>query len=179
MLLTSRNAIPALPAWATNRPVLAAGDATAGLVRAAGFAQVRSARGTAADLAALVERTIPPGATLLLLSGRGNGLDLVAQLRAWRMERHEVYHAVPVEPCRKPPPRSLRAGPFRAALFFSPQTSACFTRLVKAAGLAPPLHDTEACAISEPAAMALRTLPWRCIRIATRPTQDALLALLA
>lgn len=179
VLLTSRNAIPALPAWAKHRPVLTVGDTTAALTRAAGCTRVLSAGGTASELATLVEQTIPSGARLLLLSGRGNGLDLVHQLRAWRVERHEVYHAAPLETLPPAAADALRAGPLRAALFFSPQTSACFARLVEAAGLTHALHDTEACAISEPAAVALRALPWRCIRIATHPTQDALLELLA
>lgn len=62
ILVTSRNGAEALalatPARAT--PVFAVGDATAAALRAAGFAQVRSADGDAQTLAALVMRSLDP-----------------------------------------------------------------------------------------------------------------------
>ena len=179
VLLTSRNAIPALPEWARNRPILAVGDATAAATRAAGFTEVHSAGGNARDLARLVEGIVPRGAALLLLSGEGQGHELTDMLGAWRAERREVYRAVPVRSLPAAAEAALQAGSLSAALFFSGQTADCFRALVGAAGLEQALGTVEACAISEPAAVPLRPLPWRRIRVAARPTQEALLQFLA
>lgn len=179
VLLTSRNAIPALPDWARNRPILVVGDATAAATRAAGFTEVHSAGGDARDLARLVERIVPRGATLLLLSGEGQGHELADMLGAWRAKRREVYRAEPVRSLPVAAEAALRAGSLSAALFFSGRTAVCFRALITATGLGQALQPMEACAISEPAAVPLRLLPWRRIRVAARPTQDALLQLLA
>ncbi|HYZ60956.1 MAG TPA: uroporphyrinogen-III synthase, partial [Acetobacteraceae bacterium] len=53
VLVTSRNALPALPDELRARPLLAVGRATAARAAALGFADVRDADGDAADLAAL------------------------------------------------------------------------------------------------------------------------------
>lgn len=179
VLLTSRNAVPALPGWARDRPVLTVGKASATAAQAAGCIEVHSADGNAHDLARLVEQTVPRSATLLLLSGRGQGHELMAMLAGWHVEQRTVYEAVPIESLPAAAALGLHAGSLRAALFFSGQTSAWFSRLLQAAGLAAALRPIEACAISEPAAVPLRPLPWRRIRVADRPTQDALLQLLA
>lgn len=179
VLLTSRNAVPALPGWARSRPVLTVGKATAAAARAAGCTEVVSADGNASDLARLVERTVPRDAPLLLLSGRGQGHELVAMLREWSVQRRTVYEAVPIESLPAPAALALHARSLKAVLFFSGQTSAWFGRLMTIAGLEAALRPIDACAISAPAAVPLRPLPWRRIRVAARPTQDALLQLLA
>jgi uroporphyrinogen-III synthase len=66
----------------------------------------------------------------------------------------------------------------RAVLFFSAETARAFVTLVGAAGLASRVADVEALAIGRPACVALEALPWRAIRVAARPTQDEMLALL-
>jgi uroporphyrinogen-III synthase len=63
-------------------------------------------------------------------------------------------------------------------MFFSGDTSRHFVHLLSAAGLVDAVANVEAVSISERAAVALRTLHWRRIRIAARPNQDAMLALL-
>jgi len=65
-----------------------------------------------------------------------------------------------------------------AAMFFSGETSRHFVRLLRSAGLIDTVQDVEAVSISERAAMALGSLPWRRIRVAAKPNQDAMLALL-
>jgi len=181
VLLTSGNAVPSLPAWASGRPILAVGDATAAMARQAGFPHVTSADGDARALAAATRRLVPPGAPLLLLSGRDQGTDLAASLTrsGWPVIRSEVYDAHPAAALPPDATTALHAGTVRAALFFSARTAGCFVNLVFAAKLADTLAHTDACAIGAPAAMALQSLPWRQIRTAARPTQDALLALLS
>ena len=181
VLLTSGNAVNSLPAWARARPVFAVGDATAARARTAGFAEVYSAGGNAADLATLVQRALPPqSGELLLLTGKGQGTALASLLLAQRRDVivREVYEAVAVP--RLPPPaaEALQGDNLRAALLFSAETARQFVRLVTAAGLEASVQNTDACAISPTTGVALEILRWRRIRIAARPTQDDMLALL-
>lgn len=181
VLITSGNAIDSLPAWARARPVFAVGDATAARARAAGFAEVHSAAGNAADLAGLVHRALPAQCgELLLLTGKGQGSALVNLLRAEQRDVivREVYEAVVVPRLPSLAAEALQGDDLRAALFFSAETARQFVRLVATAGLDASVQKADACAISPATGVALETLRWRRIRIAARPTQDDMLALL-
>jgi uroporphyrinogen-III synthase len=181
VLATSANAIPSLPASLHATPFLAVGDATADRARQAGFAVVRSAGRDAAALAALVAEACDPRAgSLLLASGRGQGLALAARLRdaGFRVLRRAVYAAVPATSLPDNAVAALRAKSVRAALFFSPATARVFVRLLPASLCPASLSDIDAIAISREAEAALAPLPWRRIRVASEPNQDRLLALL-
>jgi len=73
---------------------------------------------------------------------------------------------------------ALRAGTVSSALFFSAETARQFVRLAQRAGVAETLRGVDAVSIGQPAAVALQALPWRRIRVAARPNQDEMLALL-
>ena len=164
-----------------SRPLLAVGDATAGRARAGGFTCVHSADGNAEDLTALACRRLDPLAgTLLLACGSGHGLKLAASLRrqGFRVRRRIVYAAVPVRTLPRAAVAALRADRLHAALFFSADTARQFVSLIDATGLQNSLRGVLALAIGAPAGMALSSLPWGDIRIAARPNQDELLALL-
>jgi len=181
VLVTSGNAIRALPASWRGTKLLAVGDATARLARAAGFIDIHSADGDAWALADLAARRLPaPGAPLLLASGARQGVGLAAELRRRGFEviHREVYAATPASALPPVAAEALRGETLRAALFFSAETARAFVTLVGAAGLAPRVADVEALAIGRPACVALEALPWRAIRVAARPTQDEMLALL-
>ncbi len=180
ILLTSGNAVPALPATLHRVPALAVGDATAARARAAGFTAVSSAAGEAAALADLAARRCDPAARPLLLAcGRGQGASLSAALRrgGFRVLRRCVY--VSVAAARLPPEagRALRGGGTVAALFFSAETARAFVRCLPLS-LHASLATVAALAISPAAAEPLQSLPWRALRVARRPNQDELLALL-
>jgi uroporphyrinogen-III synthase len=181
VLLTSANAVPALSEAWHDRPVFAVGAATAAQARAAGCTDVHSADANAQALAALVTARLHPSAgPLLLLSGRGQGLALAAILRShgFRVVRRAVYAAVPPAALPAPVVAALRAGEIHAALFFSAETARAFLRLAERAGMLAGLRQAEAIAISNPTRMALEAGPWRRIRVAAQPTQDAMLACL-
>ncbi|HVB68349.1 MAG TPA: uroporphyrinogen-III synthase [Acetobacteraceae bacterium] len=177
--VTSGNALLGLPALLHRVPLFAVGDATATRARAAGFADVTSAGADAAALAGLLARRAPPG-PLLLAVGEGQGAALEQTLRAQGREVHRrvLYAAEPAAELPVEAVAALRSGTVAAALFFSAETSRAFVRLAVAAGLADAVGAVRACAIGAPAVVALRTLRWREIRQASRPTQDAMLALL-
>lgn len=180
VLVTSGNAVKALPGWARTRPIFAVGAATAQRVRDAGFGQVRSADGDAATLASLVCRELPAGRRLLLLVGKGQGEPLAALLRehAALVIRCPVYEAVPAPHLPEVAHQALLGRTIGAALLFSAEAARCMVRLVQEAGLEQTVDVAEACAIGPAAAVALGSLPWRRIRTAAHPTQDEMLALL-
>ena len=180
-LLSSRNAIAACGPALFGRPAFTVGDATAAAARAAGFRHVASADGDGLALATLVAASLSPDAgTLFLPVAQRQGQALAAALRArgYRVVRRVAYQAVGVPALPPEAEMALRGGQATAALFFSGETSRHFVRLVKAAGLADALRAVEAVSISPRAAVALKELPWRRIHVASKPNQEAMLALL-
>lgn len=179
VLVTSSNALQALPRALHALPLLTVGAATARRAYEAGFRRVQSADGDAIALAALAARTLPPGASVLLAVGTGQGVALAAMLRegGFRVHRRAVYAARPVRafPCTAR--CALQAGALHAALFLSAETSRAFAGLLPAP-LSASLAVVDALAIGEPAAAALRLLPWRRVRVSAAPTLDGILALL-
>ena len=179
VLISSSNALPSLPAALHDVPLLAVGDATSERARAAGFRRVSSAGGDAEALLALARISQPPGAALLLATGRGQGGHLAAGLRTagFRVYRRTVYAAVPVPRLPLAAMTALRADTLQAALFLSAETARIFVRL-----LPPALHlalaRIDALAIGQSAAETLSLLPWRRVRVSVRPTLDDVLALL-
>jgi len=181
ILVTSGNAIPALPATHHDLPLFAVGDTTAARAHTAGFVHVTSADGDATALAALVtQRCDPAGIPLLLVTGRGQGNALAADLqgRGFRVMHRQVYEVRAVAAFPTPAQAALAAGEVTAALFFSAESARQCVRLLQEAHLHEVVGTVDALAIGQAAAVALDVLPWRRIRVASRPTQDAMLALL-
>ncbi|MFO7481609.1 uroporphyrinogen-III synthase [Oceanibaculum nanhaiense] len=183
LLVTSANAAERLPSVTERRDVrvLCVGTATAEAVRAQGFDSVESADGAIEELTALALGTLDPKAgPVLHLSGETVAGDLAGMLRLAGFEAHRlvVYEARPAEAL---PPRvlaELRRGRLDAVLFFSPRTAETFVRLVKSAGLAGQLDSVAAVAISDKAADACRTLPWRSVLVAASPDLPGMMAAL-
>ena len=179
VLITSGNAVPCLPPSLYGTPLLAVGNATAGRARAAGFTGVHSADGDATALAAFASQRCPPEATLLLATARRQGTALAAALRdrGFAVHRRAVYTAQPATRMPSQAIRALEDGSLDAALFLSAETAGAFVRLLPM-HLTAVLETVDALAIGEPAAEALRVLPWRRVRVSAKPTLDSILALL-
>jgi uroporphyrinogen-III synthase len=181
ILLASGNAVEPLPAALHGLPVLTVGSATARRAEQAGFSNVASADGDARALATMVRaRFNPRDGTLLLAAGQGQSLALAANLRdaGYRVTRRAVYAAVPVANLPNVARAALSGDQTLTVLFFSAETARHFTRLVRAAGLSERLRNREAITIGGPAAMALEASHWARVRVASKPTQDEMLALL-
>jgi uroporphyrinogen-III synthase len=181
VLLASDNAVDALSALCRSLPVLTVGAATARRAVNAGFTNVASADGDAVALAELVRaRVRPPDGPLLLAVGQGQSLALASDLRAsgYRVARRVAYAAVPVPRLPDAAEAALLDDRTRTVLLFSAETARHFLRLVRQAGLLDTLADREAITIGPQAAMALKQVPWARIRVAAKPTQDDMLALL-
>lgn len=180
VVIASPRAAALPPAWHQRR-LLAVGSASAAAARSSGFAAIDDAEGDAAALIALARARLPSGARLLLAAGRGQGAGLAAGLReaGFRVTRRAVYAATPLSALPEAARAALTEDRLHAALFFSAETARCFARTVRRAGLAGRLAGIIAISIGAPAAMALEGLAWRDMRIAARPNQEAMLALLA
>jgi uroporphyrinogen-III synthase len=181
VLITSANALPALPGAYHALPLLAVGDGTAARAGAVGFRDVHSAAGDVHALVSLVlARCEPAGAPLLLAGGKDRSADVAPALeaRGFTVLRRGVYAAVPAGTLPEPARAALSDGAVRAALFFSPATARVFVRLLPATLPPDRMSGVEALAISRATETALTPLPWRRIRVASRPNQDELLALL-
>jgi uroporphyrinogen-III synthase len=181
IVATSRNAIPALPASHRHLPLFAVGAATAQHARAAGFEHVTSADGDAQALVALLARSCDRLAgPLLLATGQDQGTTLAANLRAcgFRVIRRVVYASLPATILPEPVHRAFAAGTLSAALFFSSETAKTCVRLLRSVRLDHTVATVDALAIGQSTAVALQPLPWRRIRVAAQPNQDAMLALL-
>ncbi len=178
VLATSGNAIAALGPW-RDVMLLAVGDRTAEMARAAGFARVHSADGDAAALARLVRTLLSPGARLLLASGARQGVPLATTLRdrGYRVLRRVAYAAQPMHRLPDAAAQALQGEHVHAALFLSAETARVFTAL-----LPQPLHaallQVTAIAIAPHTAEAISHLRWRSLRVSAKPTLDDVLALL-
>jgi uroporphyrinogen-III synthase len=93
--------------------------------------------------------------------------------------RREAYAARPVERLPAAAVSALAAGEIGAALFFSSATVRAFIDLLGGALPLTVATGIDALALSPVVARALTPLPWRRIRVASDPNQDAILALMA
>jgi uroporphyrinogen-III synthase len=191
ILVTSARALPVLQPAYKGLPLFAVGAATAKAARERGHRYVLSADGDATDLLRLAKAhlahaaapsrpTFDPG-HVLLLSGVGEGKALAVSLAEQFSVAHRfVYATSPVASLPEAVSQALLAPeqPLNAALFFSAATAEVFVTLAEAAGLRDTLSHVDALAISAPTARVLARLPWRAVRVASRPNQDELLALL-
>ena len=181
VLLTSANGARAL-ALATRRRdslLLTVGAATAAAAEDAGFGNVVTANGDVAGLAGLARAELGSGGGRLLhVAGRDIAGDLAALLPEFQLERVVLYRAQAAEALPDVLRHALVDGAADAALFYSPRTAATFARLVDSAGLAHHCATILAICLSSAVADALQTLTFLGIKVAARPDQDCLLALL-
>lgn len=183
VLATSANGVRALAAASAERavPLLAVGDATARAARAAGFSDVDSAGGDVETLAALARRRLDPGnGALLHVAGSVVAGDLTGVLKAagFEIRRAVLYRAETRTEVSPTLDRALRDDLIDLSLFFSPRTAATFVTLVRRAGLDAACRRIVAVALSGAVAEDLAGLPWRAVRVAERPEQAAMLAVI-
>jgi uroporphyrinogen-III synthase len=183
VLCTSANGVRALARVSPKRglPIFAVGDATATRARALGFTAVESAAGNSTDLARLAAERLQPGeGRLVHVCGSEVSGDLAGGLRqrGFAVERCVLYEARAIAALSAAASNALASSAIDFALFFSPRTAAIFVRLADAAGIAHACQTITALSISAAADAALRAVHWRERRVAERPDQSALLALL-
>ncbi len=183
VLVTSANGIRGLARITARRDltVLAVGDATAAACRAAGFGEVVSASGAAADLAALAAARLDPAAGAVLHAAGDHvagDLDAMLAEAGLRLRRLQVYHAEAVATLPAPAVAALGRGSLAGVLFFSPRTASMFARLVDDAGLTDRLASLTAVCLSGAVARRLDGRVWAAIRVADQPDSSSLMAVI-
>src|SRR5476651_206918 len=176
VLLTSANGARALAEASDQRskPVFAVGDTTAATAEGLGFTSVVSASGDAAALGTLVREKLDPAKGPLI---HISGIDVAGDLspEGFDVRRFALYEAREAESLPASAEAALQARALDAATFFSPRASAVFARLADKAGLGDACRAVTAVAISSAAAEPLKHLPFQSVRIAARPTRQAML----
>ena len=184
LLFTSANGVRAFASLSPERdlPVLAVGDATARAATQAGFTDIQSADGDTDDLAALATRRLDPKAGALLHpAGRDVAGPLKQDLeaRGFEVRRQTFYRAQFVRTLPEEARRAIGSHELDGVLFFSPRTAQSFVTLVTEAGLPGALGKLYAYCLSAAVAEIARGVQWKDVRIATEPTQAALLERIA
>lgn len=180
LLFTSGNGVRAFAALSDRRDlaVYAVGDRTATIAHEQGFAQIESADGDVAALAALVTARRQPGDGILLhVTGNAVAGDLAQRLDAagFTLRRATLYAAEPAAELAPETQAALADGTLDGVLLFSPRTARQFTTLVHLSGLGA--ERLAAWCLSPAVAEALGDLKLAHVHVAAEPTQAALLSL--
>jgi len=184
LLLTSRNAVRALEGWPSatawrGLPVYAVGETTAALARAVGFNDVRTGAGDVTALAELVRADFDRGAGAILYpAARDRVADVAAMLAGFTVKTVEAYRAVAATRIEEDIASAIRSAAIDGALFYSRRTATIFAELVEAAGLGAGLERTILFALSAAVAEALARLRPAEVRVAERPDEESLIALI-
>ncbi|MCP5366625.1 MAG: uroporphyrinogen-III synthase [Hyphomicrobiales bacterium] len=184
LLVTSANGVRAFAARQDDRdvPAYAVGDASARAARDLGFARVYSAGGDVDSLADLVRRRLDPAAGALLhVAGSKVAGDLAGQLgdAGFEVRREVLYRAETSTALSPQAAAALAGGSLHGVLLFSPRTAATFADLLARAGLQDACARLAAYCLSAAVRERVASLPWRRLRMAARPDQDSLVALVA
>jgi len=183
LLITSANGIEA---FARNSPdrelaVCAVGNATARKARNLGFMRVESANGDVSDLARLVNEKLDPTAGILLhIAGSDVAGDLAAELgqAGFIYRRQVLYDARQQTELSSKTIDAISTNDIDAVLLYSPRTAKTLIKLVKQTALQDKTTEIVAYCLSPAVAKALDELPWKQCRIASEPTEEALIALI-
>ncbi|HWA30797.1 MAG TPA: uroporphyrinogen-III synthase [Rhizomicrobium sp.] len=184
ILATSANGVRAIARRTQRRdvPLFAVGPQTAQEAERAGFAHIKNAQGDGAALARTTRDWAKPEAGALLHAASAEAPKHLAsdlESHGYTVRREVLYEARAASALPENAATALRSRQIDAALFFSPRSAKTFAEGVARAGLANALAPVTACCISEATAKALAGMPFRAIRIADAPHQDALLSLLS
>jgi uroporphyrinogen-III synthase len=185
VLITSANAAHALSAHAAVTqlralPVFAVGRRSADAMGVAGFADVTSADGNVSDLARLVAARMQPAAALLYLTGEDRAGDLAGDLRArgFAVETAVIYRAIAATGLPPAAADALASG-IDGVLHFSRRSAEAYVDAAQATGVLAnalkPVHFCLSAQVAEPLVQAGAAD----IRIAERPNEAVLIALIA
>ena len=183
VFVTSANGIRALARRTNKRDIeiLAVGAQSAETARQVGFANVRHADGDARALADLVIANLKPenGALFHAAGAETRGrLAETLSAQGFVIRSEVLYDAVAAKALPPTVQAALAQGAVDAALFFSPRTAQIFADIAVREGLSDSCLTLGALCISRATADELQSLSFRQVQTASRPDQNALLALL-
>ena len=183
ILLTSGQGVPALDraGIGRNEQIFAVGDRTAQTARDAGFRNVTTAGGDAADLARVVRSNLRKGASLLLAAGENRKAEPAETLRAAGYDVR-IWTAYTARPVMKLPQTVVCAlsdhdseDVLAAALHFSRRGAQTALNLTRAAGLGGAFRALKHYCLSADVALPLVEVGIPAHFVPTRPTERALL----
>jgi uroporphyrinogen-III synthase len=184
-LITSANAAHAVTTHARVAPlralpVFAVGRRSAEAMAAAGFADVTSADGNVSDLARLVAARLQPAASLLYLAGEDRSGDLAGDLRArgFAVETTMIYRAIAATGLPPAAADALASG-IDGVLHFSRRSAEVFVEAARAAGVLESALQVAHFCLSAQVAEPLAQAGAAAIRVAERPNEAVLIALIA
>lgn len=184
ILLTSANGARAIAQRVQTRDlhVVAVGPATAAAARDVGFNDVSESSGEGVEaLAEFVRATLKPAnGALLHPAGSVVAGDLAGALEAhgFNVRREVIYEAQAVDHLSGAAVAELSAGLIDAVTFFSPRTAALFVELAEEENLEASLERVTAICLSQAVAAALQRTRFATIKVAEKPSQDAMLAVI-
>lgn len=179
IVATSANGIRALVRRASRRDlsVFAVGAQTAATARGAGFTDVKNADGNSIGLAdAIAKWAKPENGILFHAAGNETAGKLSERLRehGFQFRRDVLYDIEPVQSLSHDVVEAIRDGELDAVLLYSPRSAENFSRCVQQADLTEMCRALIAICISEAAAKKIEAMPLREIRVAARPSEDAM-----
>jgi uroporphyrinogen-III synthase len=181
LLFTSANGVRAFAAHSPRRDigVLTVGEGSAEAARAAGFKNVMAAGGDVDALVRLVQERLDPKAGPLF-HGAGSALagDLQGKLEQahFTLRRTVLYEAKTATAFSPEARMNLALGGIDMVLLFSPRTARTFVSLWEAAEK-PSLVKTTALCLSDAVAREVNDIGWQRVKVAARPDQPSMLAL--
>jgi uroporphyrinogen-III synthase len=184
LIFTSANAVRAVEAHPRGRElsglrVFAVGRRTKAAAQAAGFSGVVEGGGDVRALArSIAQWAHRDSAPLLYLAGDDRSGDLAGDLAADDLAVHtvEVYRAVKAREFPRPVLAALAAGGIDGVLHFSRRTAEAYLDCAHRAGLRE--NDIAHYCLSPQVATPILAAGARYVRIAERPEESALLALI-
>jgi uroporphyrinogen-III synthase len=184
--ITSSNALLALKerqcgiTGLLDVPCFCVGPRTAESARTFGFRNVQNSTTDAVELAAYINVTIKPDATIIHIAGR----DVTAALREG-LEKNvhcliewPVYEAIPAKTISAGTRALLASRKLDAVVIFSPKTARVLHDLIDGTALEACCTALTAICLSEAVADGLRSLKWRRLIVASQPSEDAVIACL-
>ena len=181
LMFTSRHALLAsLPLEWKLLPTYCVGEATAHAAQAAGYSHAIAAGGDAMALAAYVAEHVMPGNNILYPCGEETRIDMSALMAAKHIQVRPIicYRAIAEDSLPNAVIDALAAGTLGGVVLFSPRSAALVCELMTAAGFADSAREIDAFCISLNVASATGTLPFRSVKVAASPTNEAMITLI-
>jgi uroporphyrinogen-III synthase len=183
VLITSANGARALAVASPVRdiPIFCVGAASAAQAASDGFSNISNAQGDTSDLARLVASECQAdGGHLIHIAGSVVAGDLSERLTAsgFTVDREVLYESKTRDALSSPTKQAIADDLVLAVTLFSPRTAETFMGLIEKAELKGACSSLDLLCLSQAVADAMSGLPCRMIRVADRPTTEAMLALL-
>ncbi|HMR31487.1 MAG TPA: uroporphyrinogen-III synthase [Geminicoccaceae bacterium] len=174
-VITSANAVPALPDSMQALPLYVVGAATSAAATAAGWRVSAMASGDGEALARLLVAELRSG-RILHIGGEDRAAGLAEGLAGSRLalDHRVAYRAVVVPTLPSATRDALVGDRLDAVLLMSPRTARLWCRLVHEVGLARRAEALIVACLSNAVAEAARSLTWRELRVARSRDQRAL-----